>query len=382
MGAQQPRILILSSSTGGGHDMRARSLVAWCERQKPTIDCTRYQALEASSKVYKFGVELYNSIQKYCPALHHLYFNYLEVFHVSAHESLLLGKRRFIDLLQKKQPDCIVSVHAHTNHAFRKLAKRVCPQLRFITYCGEMHGGYGLSRHWVDPDADAFIGATANICAAAQKLGMAAAKVHYGGFLLHPHFYAPPLTAQEKTALRADPELQLPAERMTLILSTGANGAQNHQRFITELEAAQLKVNVIALCGRNTAARTQLQSYGQQLQHVALRPLGYRSDMLQLMQVADAIVARPGTGTTSEAIMAGCPILFNTLGGVMPQEWITVKYMRAQQFPAQRLKKPRDLATQVRALLADPGALQRMQQQMQALRPPQTPQDIIERLCA
>ena len=100
MGAQQPRILILSSSTGGGHDMRARSLVAWCERQEAAIDCTRYQALEASSKVYQFGVALYNSIQKHCPALHHLYFNYLEVFHVSAHESLLLGKQRFIDLLE------------------------------------------------------------------------------------------------------------------------------------------------------------------------------------------------------------------------------------------------------------------------------------------
>ena len=112
MGAQQPRILILSSSTGGGHDMRARSLVAWCERQEAAIDCTRYQALEASSKVYQFGVALYNSIQKHCPALHHLYFNYLEVFHVSAHESLLLGKQRFIELLETSQPDCIVSVHA------------------------------------------------------------------------------------------------------------------------------------------------------------------------------------------------------------------------------------------------------------------------------
>ena len=238
-----------------------------------------------------------------------------------------------------------------------------------LSPCGEMHGGYGLSRHWVDPDAVYLHGIHPSV---QPYFRLAAAKIHYGGFLLHPHFYAPPLSAQDKTALRADPELQLPAERLTLILSTGANGAQNHQRFIAELEAAQLKVNVIALCGRNAAAGAQLKSYEQQLQHVALRPLGYRSDMFQLMQVADAIVARPGTGTTSEAIMAGCPILFNTLGGVMPQEWITVKYMRAQQLPAQRLKKTRDLVTHVRALLADPGALQRMQQQMQVR--PQTPQ--------
>lgn len=378
------RLLILSSSTGGGHDMRARSIEQWSalpRAESAAISTHRYQALEQSAGIYKFGVQLYNLIQKKCPALHHLYFNWLEVFQVSAHEQLLLGKRRFIEVLHKTQPDVIVSVHAHTNHAFRAIAKRTLPRVRFVTYCGEMFGGYGFSRHWVDPQADAFIGATEQICSAAARLRMPADKIHYGGFMLHPKFYATPLNAAQKAQL-AHTELKLQAERFTLLLSTGANGAQNHPKFIRALEHAGLELQVIALCGRDSAARQALQAMQASLRHVTIRALGYRDDMFELMQIADAIVARPGTGTTSEAIMAACPLLLNTLGGIMPQEWITVKYLRSQGVPAERLKRPADLATQLQPLLAAPQQLAARKQRMIALQPNRQPAEIIGYLAA
>jgi processive 1,2-diacylglycerol beta-glucosyltransferase len=374
------RILILSSSTGGGHDMRARSIEQWSALQPvqaPAIATDRYQALEQSAGIYKFGVYLYNLIQKKCPALHHLYFNWLEVFQVSAHENLLLGKQRFIKVLQQTQPEVIISVHAHTNHAFRAIAKRTLPKVAFVTYCGEMFGGYGFSRHWVDPQADAFIGATKEICTAAEKLRMPVHKIKHGGFMLNPKFYATPLSAAQKTQL-AHTELKLQPDSFTLLLSTGANGAQNHPKFIQALEKSQLSVQVIALCGRDEAARQALEAMQDSLQHVTLRALGYRDDMFQLMQISDAIVARPGTGTTSEAIMAACPLLLNTLGGIMPQEWITVKYLRSQGVPAKRLKKPADLASQIQQLSSNPQQLAALKQTMIALQPSVQPVEIID----
>lgn len=375
------RILILSSSTGGGHDMRARSLEQWCTAPqiKPKqITTHRYQALEDSAPIYRFGVELYNWIQKNCPALHHLYFNYLEVFQVSAHERLLLGKKHLIAVLRKTQPDVIISVHAHTNHAFRAIAHRTLPNVKFVTYCGELFGGYGFSRHWVDPQADAFIGATQEICSAAEQLGMPTERTHFGGFLLNPKFYSAPLESTAKAQLRQ--QLNLEDGKCTLLLSTGANGANNHPQLIRALEAASLEIQVIALCGRNAQVLTELESLRKSRHRVSVRPLGYREDMFELMQIADAIVARPGTGTTSEAIQAGCPLILNTLGGVMPQEWITVKYLRAQGLPAQRLKKASDLAQLVEPLTSSPAHLAALKQRMQALRPKRQPSQIIDTL--
>ena len=61
------------------------------------------------------------------------------------------------------------------------------------------------------------------------------------------------------------------------------------------------------------------------------------------MRSVSAIVARPGTGTTSEAIVSGCPLLLNCVGGIMPQERITVKFCR-EHGVAQLVRSPEELA--------------------------------------
>ena len=377
------RILILSSSTGGGHDMRARSFESWCRKlstDSEPMETFRFQALEESAGLYKFGVHLYNWIQKKCPRLHHLYFNWLEIFHISASERLLLGKSKYIAKLQSIHPDLIFSVHAHTNHAFRRVAQRTLPGVKFVSYCGEMHGGYGFSRHWVDPGADAFIGATRQICEAAQQHGMPANQIIYGGFLLDPSFFDPPTSDADRHAKRS--AIGLSENTFTLLLSTGANGALNHLDFLNALRNSGLKLQVIALCGRNEAARSAIDAWAQQSPDIRVRALAHRDDMAQLMQIADLVVARPGTGTTSEAIMAQCPIIFNTLGGIMPQEWITVKYLRSEGLDAPCIKKPIDLTKHLRPLIEAPDLRKRLQSKIAALRPTPSPEQLIEQLRA
>jgi len=47
--------------------------------------------------------------------------------------------------------------------------------------------------------------------------------------------------------------------------------------------------------------------------------------MADLLRAVDLAFIRPGSGTTSECIQCQCPILFNGIGGVMPQERITLR---------------------------------------------------------
>jgi processive 1,2-diacylglycerol beta-glucosyltransferase len=46
------------------------------------------------------------------------------------------------------------------------------------------------------------------------------------------------------------------------------------------------------------------------------------------MQASDAIVTRGGTTTCAKALNFRCPIIFNAIGGIMPQEELTVKFFR------------------------------------------------------
>ena len=42
--------------------------------------------------------------------------------------------------------------------------------------------------------------------------------------------------------------------------------------------------------------------------------------MVELLNISSWILARPGAGLTTEAIVTGCPVIFDLSGGCMPQE--------------------------------------------------------------
>jgi processive 1,2-diacylglycerol beta-glucosyltransferase len=136
---------------------------------------------------------------------------------------------------------------------------------------------------------------------------------------------------------------------------------------------------VVALCGRDERALAAVQAWAARHPELPVRALPQIKHLATLMRVSSAVVSRPGTGTTSEAILSGAPVLFNTLGGIMPQEMITVKFCRAHGFSHQ-IRRPSDLGAIVRAWLADPAALARERANVVAARPPRAPQDILNRL--
>lgn len=371
------RILILSSSTGGGHNMRARSLTEWSEREGSLLVST-HQALESTHGLYRFGVETYNWIQRNAPWLHHLYFNYLEVAGMFKKASRIMGKEKFVQLLLDQKPDIIVSVHGSTNHGFFDLARQTLPHVRCVTYCGELFGGYGFSKHWANPEVDLFIGAVPECCEAAIACGVPAEKTWAGGFLLDPHFYDPHLNPEEKMSYLEN-RLQLSSKKFTLLLGTGAVGANNHLSLLKQLVQKRVYPQVIALCGKNEKTRQEIEQWSKLHPEITVRALAYTREIPQLMQISDAVVARPGTGTTSEAIQSLCPLIHNGIGGIMPQEWITVKYTRKHQI-AETIHFAHQLPKIIEDWMQNPEKMEFLKQKLRALRPLSDPSSLLQRI--
>lgn len=374
------RILILTSSTGGGHDMRARSLMTWAGRLKdefPGMEVRVHQTLESTHGLYRFGVGLYNWIQRTWPVLHQIYFNYLEVAAMHRSAGRIVGKKRFRQVLRDFLPDLVVSVHAHLNHGYFQLAREAVPHVRCVTYCGELFGGYGFSRHWVNPGADLFIGAVGETCEAASRLGMAGIRNWVGGFMLNPDFYDPP--DDSDVAMFVRDELGFDPQGFILVLSTGAVGANNHLSLVDGLDRAGMNLQVVALCGKNLEALQSLNDWKSRSGGLSLRALGYFDRMPLMMRAASVMVARPGTGTTSEAMLCGCPLVFNAIGGIMPQEYITTKFARAHHF-GRILKKPGDFPALIRDYMTDPDKLADERSAMLAAVPEGPPEEIIRKL--
>jgi processive 1,2-diacylglycerol beta-glucosyltransferase len=375
------RLLILTSSTGGGHNTRARAFQSWAQREfGPDVSVRIHQALEETHGLYRFGVFLYNRIQRHAPWLHHVYFHFLEAAALFRSSGKMLGRGKFLAVLDEFKPDALLSVHASLNHGFFDLARAQLGRGNIFcaTYCGELSGGRGFSRHWVNPEADLFIGAVEETCAAARALGMPADKCVTGGFLLDPSFYEP---APDESARRGfvENELSLDPDRFILLLSTSAMGANNHLRFLQALAGRKMDLQVVALSADPAVLVEQISVLQEQNPGLAVRVLPFSQQMARLLSCTSAVVARPGTGTTSEAILCACPLLHNGMGGVMPQETITLKFCDARQL-SRLISSPEKLADVMEDWLNHPEKPAAFRERMKAARPAGHPRDIVRRV--
>ncbi|MBI5683453.1 MAG: UDP-N-acetylglucosamine--LPS N-acetylglucosamine transferase [Verrucomicrobia bacterium] len=365
------RVLILTSSTGGCHDMRARAFAEWAQAEpQHGVSVEWCRPLEESHAIYKFGVELYNWIQRTAPLLHHVYFNFLEVASV-IRSATPLGAARFRAVLERVRPDVVLSVHDSLNHTFFDFARTVLgrDRVRCVTYCDELHGGYGFSRHWVNPAADLFIGVVPETCEAAVRWGMAPEKTFVGGFMTRRFFYEP-----------AGTETREPGEFSLLLMASG-HGAQNHIAFLEALKRQRVQAKVMALCGASAEAARAVNAWAAANPSLPVQVLPHDSNIARLMRSVTAVVARPGAGTCSEAIVSRCPLLINTLGGLMPQELINVKFCRKHGI-AEVIRRPDDLARIATEWKANPALPETMRQRMDAVCPRNGPKEILQRLAA
>ncbi len=339
-----------------------------------------HQTLEGTHALYNFGVEVYNWIQRLAPRLHHIYWNFLERMKLLGAAKRIFGRQNFIDALQAYKPDVVISTHPHLNHGFFEIARQTLgdDKVVCITYCGELFGGYGFSRQWVNPDSDLFIGAVDETAEAANTFGMDESKSWTGGFLLKPPFYNERLTEQERVKFITE-ELDMDPDKFILVLGTGANGANNHLDKLEFIYSQGIRPQVVALCARNNLVYDAINIWDRKHPSMRVKPLRYYDRMNILLQAASAVVARPGTGLTSEAIYLGCPIISNGIGGLMPQEIITIRFCMKHNLGCS-IRRAGELPVIIKRWMDDPEELKQIRANLRKVRPQHTPLNILEKV--
>jgi len=324
------RILVLTSSTGGGHDARAQAFAEWCfELYRHDVDVRIEQMLEESSALYRGGVNFYNWIQRRSPWMHKAFYTVVEGLSLLNRRTVTLGRLYYERVLREYRPHLVFSVHDCLNRGYFQLARKLLGRanVRCATYCGEFSGGWGYSWNWVEPTVDLYFSRTATASDFAIKLGLSPAKTRVRGHLMQPHTYLEVFTPQERAHYR-EKKLGLKRDLFTVFLATGANGANNHFELLPALVGHADKVQAIIVCGRNHQAYNELVHWRAQHPEFSCFIDSYSDVMHLLMQASDTIVTRGGTTTCAKALHFKSPIIFNTFGGIMPQERLTVKFFR------------------------------------------------------
>ena len=101
--------------------------------------------------------------------------------------------------------------------------------------------------------------------------------------------------------------------------------------------------------------------------------------MVELYRSAWAMVSRPGARTATEALVLGCPLIFNVIGSTMPQELLARRYFRDRGLETV-IRWPADLAAVVAGWLEQPSRYQRLRRLMHLHRLQANPQLVVEDL--
>jgi processive 1,2-diacylglycerol beta-glucosyltransferase len=201
-------------------------------------------------------------------------------------------------------------------------------------------------------------------------------KTQVGGFLLQRSFFDS-VPHETDCGRYVAEQLQLNPDEFILLLSASGHGANNHLRFLEALNRNGAATQTVVLCGQSAEAQRRVECWVQDNRARHVRVLPHDADVGRLMRCASAVVTRPGTGTTSEAILSGCPLLLNCLGGLMPQEMITVKYCRKHGL-SEVVRRPQDLLRLVKQWAGNPDTLHAIRQRMKAARPAGHPLRILQ----
>ncbi|MDX2187536.1 MAG: glycosyltransferase [Opitutaceae bacterium] len=324
------RILVLTSSTGGGHDARAQAFAEWCfQLYRHQVDVRIEQMLERSSVINRSGVNFYNWIQRRLPALHTAFFAFVELLSFLNRRSVRLGRAYYESVLRTYRPHLVFSVHDCLNRGYFQLARRVLAPdpVKCVTYCGEFAGGWGYSINWIEPSADLYISRTPTARDYAIKKGISPDRASVRGHLQRPRTHLEVLSNGARKDYLVK-KLGLRHDLFTVFLATGGNGANNHLDLLPALVKHQDRCQAIVICGKNIEAYNALIHWRANHPEFNCYVEGYSEVVHLLMQCSDAIVTRGGTTTCAKALHFRCPIVFNGFGGIMPQESLTWKFFR------------------------------------------------------
>ncbi|MCF7687647.1 MAG: glycosyltransferase [Cephaloticoccus sp.] len=324
------RILVLTSSTGGGHDARAEAFAEWCfQLYRHDVDVRIEQMLENSSIVNRSGVNLYNWIQRRSPWMHKIFYTIVEGLSILNRSSVTFGRKFYLQVLHEYRPHLVLSMHDCLNRGYFQLARAVlgADHVRTATYCGEFSGGWGYSRNWIEPSVDLYFSRTPTARDYAIKKGIPVERARVRGHLMLPRAYLESIP-RESRGNYLENHLGLRPDRFTVFLATGGNGANNHLSLLPTLVRYADRCQAVVICGRNKQAYNDLIHWRANHPEFHCYIEGYSEIIHLLLQVSDVIVTRGGTTTCAKALNFGCPIIFNAFGGIMPQEQLTWKFFR------------------------------------------------------
>ena len=311
------KVLIMSASTGGGHNRAAKAMKD--EIEKKCIDgehitCEIIDSLKlintTMDKIISSG---YEKSAKYTPKAWGGVYKMSDANIVSKHEykgnlfnTLLASKLK--KLLKERKPDLIIGTHPFPMIALSTLKKKypyrnafnsffVPPLISVLT-------DYTAHSTYIQDEIDYYIAGDEYVKEVLISEGVDGDKIKPYGIPVEKSF----LEHREKSVVLE--ELGLAPDRFTVLLLGGSFGEGNIKDTLKELLEIDRDFQIIVITGRNETLKEKLEkSLEKYTIDKNISILGFTQDMNDILSAVDIIVSKPGGLTTTECLLKELPMI-------------------------------------------------------------------------
>ncbi|CUN50484.1 MGDG synthase family glycosyltransferase [Clostridium paraputrificum] len=290
------KILILTTSTGQGHNQAANSLLETFESEGFT--CIKHDFLEGNNKFlndiivqgYEISASKFPKIYGWAYKLtdHKFIYKFLPLVFRGTDKKLS-------KLIQDKKPDIIIGTHPFTVNIISRLKKKGM-KIPFISVVTDFKAHYT----YIHPSVDAYITGSKFTKNSLIEQGIDSSKIFPYGIPIRESFFERNETIPE---IKDD-------EYFNLLLMSGSMGLKNISYVLDELLNNKHKLRITVVCGKNKKLKYSLLKKSQNtFIDKKLHILGFSNDIASFMEYSDLIISKPGGLTVSEAIVKNLPLI-------------------------------------------------------------------------
>ncbi|PRR83166.1 MGDG synthase family glycosyltransferase [Clostridium vincentii] len=292
------KVLILTTSTGQGHNQAANSLVEVFTEYG--FNCIKHDFLANNNKVLNdlvvWGYEI--SASRF-PSIYGWFYEFTDSAYINKLNSLLFANatRKLSKLIKKEKPELIIGTHPFIVNIISNLKKRGL-KTPFISVTTDFKAHYT----YVNPLVDAYITGSLYTKNSLIDRGIKEDLIYPIGIPIRASFFCKNIII---------PELKYKdKDYFNLLLMSGSMGLKNISYVLDELLTNTHKLRITVVCGSNEQLLKSLQKKAEQTyRDKKLHIVGFSNDIASFMEYSDILISKPGGLTVTEAIVKDLPLI-------------------------------------------------------------------------
>jgi UDP-N-acetylglucosamine:LPS N-acetylglucosamine transferase len=374
-----PKILIISSDTGGGHRSAAAAIVAGVQKflKSESYAVRTVRAIEEAHSVTAKMVKLYNWVLR--RKQHWMKYLYWAVNRFRPETRKFFYNRTVgyvRELFERWCPHVVVSVHPLTQHFIARVLKDLglADRIPLITVVTDPC--YGFWKGWACDDVRLYLVASEDARRQLIDYGVAPERIKVSGMPVHPKFQFP----DEQAARAARAALSLDPHKFTVLVNAGWIGGGNILHIFREFAQGDLDVQAIFLAGKNEELRAEAETVAEKAKFL-IKVIGYSEHIEQLMSAANVMISKLGGLTTFEAFACRVPIIADTTTEPMPQE-AGAAHLIAERGAGVLLNRASDIVPVIRRMVEDSKHYAAMRAATLSIAIPNSTRQIVEEITA